>query len=128
MSSSWTREQITYCRCDTLSYVHTHCPCIRCKGKAVSRSTEYRHWQEANAESIDTSMCSATALIENSATCITEVPAEPEVTSSTEGILSSQLETNVEQGNDASVEFDALEGPHSLPEQLLMHLSTSHVH
>ena len=33
-----------------MSYTHTHCPCFRCNGKAVSRSTEYRHWQGANAE------------------------------------------------------------------------------
>lgn len=50
MSRSWTREQITYCCCDALSYMHTHCLCLRCNGKAVSRSTEYRHWQEANVE------------------------------------------------------------------------------
>ena len=50
MSRFWTREQITYCNCGTLSYTHTHCPCFRCNGKAVSRSTEYRHWQGANAE------------------------------------------------------------------------------
>ena len=50
MSRFWTCEQITYCNCDALSYTHMHCPCVRCNGKAVSRSTEYRHWQGANAE------------------------------------------------------------------------------
>ena len=27
--------------------VHSHCPCGMCNGSAVSRSTEYRHWEIA---------------------------------------------------------------------------------
>ena len=42
---SWSRLKISYCKCPALSYVHTHCPCQKCNGKAVSRSVEYRHWQ-----------------------------------------------------------------------------------
>lgn len=42
----WNREDITYCKCPEASYTHTHCPCEVCCGKAVSRSTEYRHWNE----------------------------------------------------------------------------------
>ena len=49
-SSSWTRKDVSYCYCDSLSYTHAHCPCTSCNGKAVSRSTEYRHWLDANAE------------------------------------------------------------------------------
>ena len=26
---------------------HIHCPCQKCNGRAVSRSTEYRHWNDA---------------------------------------------------------------------------------
>ena len=33
----WSREDIAYC----------HCPCSDCMGKAVSRSTEYSHWENA---------------------------------------------------------------------------------
>ena len=40
----WDREDITYCKCPSLRYAHAHCPCEECNGKAVSRSTEYRHW------------------------------------------------------------------------------------
>ena len=61
MSRFWTREQITYCNCDALQYTHTHCPCFRCNGKAVSRSTEYRHWQGANAERCGAVISSTTA-------------------------------------------------------------------
>ena len=50
MLSFWTREHITYCNCGALSYTHTHCPCFHCNGKAVSRSTKYRHWQRVNTE------------------------------------------------------------------------------
>ena len=49
-SSSWTRKDVSYCYCDSLSYTHAHCPCTSCNGKAVSRSTEYRLWLDANAE------------------------------------------------------------------------------
>lgn len=27
------------------AYPHAHCPCEVCQGKAVSRSTEFRHWE-----------------------------------------------------------------------------------
>ena len=47
---SWNRQQVSYCRCSELKYVHAHCPCYNCNGKAVSRATEYRHWVEANLE------------------------------------------------------------------------------
>ena len=46
--ATWTREDVSYCSCTALSYIHSHCPCQQCNGKAVSRSTEYRHWQEAS--------------------------------------------------------------------------------
>ena len=36
-----------YCFCAALSYAHAHCPCERCNGKAVSRSTEYSHWKDS---------------------------------------------------------------------------------
>ena len=46
---------------------HSHCPCDRCNGKAVSRSTEFRHWQqstlvaaESHSSPIDGSPMSAT--------------------------------------------------------------------
>ena len=47
MSDLWNREDISYCRCPELSYSHSHCPCDKCNGKAVSRATEYRHWIDA---------------------------------------------------------------------------------
>lgn len=50
MAASWNRQQVSYCRCSELKYVHAHCPCCYCNGKAVSRATEYRHWVEANLE------------------------------------------------------------------------------
>jgi len=49
-SSFWTRKDVS-CYCDALSYTHAHCPCTSCKGKAVARSTEHRHWLNANVES-----------------------------------------------------------------------------
>lgn len=47
-SISWNRDTVACCYCSALRYVHSHCPCHKCNGKAVSRSTEYRHWEEAN--------------------------------------------------------------------------------
>ena len=37
------------CSCSELNYVHKHCPCRICCGKAVSKRTERRHWESANA-------------------------------------------------------------------------------
>ena len=48
--TSWAHEQVSYCLCSELKYVHAHCPCYNCNGKAVSRATEYRHWVETNLE------------------------------------------------------------------------------
>ena len=48
--AAWNRQEVSYCRCSKLKYVHAHCPCYNCNGKAVSRATEYRHWVEANLE------------------------------------------------------------------------------
>jgi len=50
----WSRKEITCCNCAALSYIHVHCPW--CKGKAVSRSVEHRHWQQSQllqASSLD---------------------------------------------------------------------------
>ena len=41
-------ERVSYCSCKDLSYVHAHCPCWKCKGRAISRSTEHRHRQLAS--------------------------------------------------------------------------------
>ena len=43
---SWSRDEISSCSCAEKSYRHVHCPCLRCKGKATTRSTEMRHWLE----------------------------------------------------------------------------------
>ncbi len=47
LMAAWAREQVSYCSCSALSYVYSHCPCRQCNGKAVSRATEYRHWNNA---------------------------------------------------------------------------------
>ena len=43
----WSREDVAYCKCTALHYMHSHCPCSNCMGRAVSRSTEYSHWENA---------------------------------------------------------------------------------
>ena len=40
--------------CEMVSYPHAHCPCGECKQKAVSRSTEYRHWEAHNSVATNT--------------------------------------------------------------------------
>ena len=44
---AWKRCDVTSCNCPSLGYIHTHCPCDRCGGRAVSRSVEFRHWKNA---------------------------------------------------------------------------------
>ena len=95
MSLSWNREEITYCSCNALSYKHAHCPCARCDGKAVSRSTEYRHWVEANAERSrfkDASTNSATVL--ESHIMPIDIPAGTEVESIIEGPLPDEMDNS----------------------------------
>ena len=43
----WDRDDILCCKCSSLRFMHAHSPCEECDGKAVSRSTEYRHWLAA---------------------------------------------------------------------------------
>ena len=43
----WKREDVSICKCSEQSYVHVHCPCEDCKGKAVRRNVEHRHWKTA---------------------------------------------------------------------------------
>ena len=38
------------CHCTCLQYVHKHCLCEKCNGKAVCKHTESHHWKKANAE------------------------------------------------------------------------------
>jgi len=45
----WNREGVAYCNCSDMANIHTHCPCRECKGKAVYRGTEHRHWKLAQA-------------------------------------------------------------------------------
>ena len=54
MKRSWDRTEIVRCQCNELSYLHVHCPCSFCKGKPVSSSVEYRHWQQQ--EAVDTEL------------------------------------------------------------------------
>lgn len=51
---AWERSDVPYCSCPALSYKHTHCPCEECLGKAVSRSTEFRHWNAARKANVVT--------------------------------------------------------------------------
>ena len=44
---TWTRGEISSCNCSEKTYRHVHCRCLRCKGKATTRSIELRHWSEA---------------------------------------------------------------------------------
>ena len=44
---AWRREKISYCFCTEMKQFNVHCPCLQCKGKAVSRWTELHHWKTA---------------------------------------------------------------------------------
>ena len=44
---TWSCQDVTACTCAALNYVHTHFPCRKCQLRAVSRSVEYRHWQDS---------------------------------------------------------------------------------
>ena len=59
MKRSWDRTEIIRCQCNELSYLHVHCSCSFCKGKPVSSSVEYRHWQQQAA--IDTELDDSTS-------------------------------------------------------------------
>ena len=44
-AGNWLRTDIRNCCCPEKSYNHVHCPCNRCNGKAIPRTTELRHWR-----------------------------------------------------------------------------------
>ena len=116
MSRFWTREQISYCNCDALCYTHTHCPCFRCNGKAVSRSTEYRHWQGANAERSE-----ATSLSSNAATSSTNSCSQNQ-----DQDLNFRLQLDGEARGDADVTLmDTSTTSADVPAEVM---ATDHVH
>ena len=41
----WDRLDIVACSCSKKSYLHVHCPCGECDGKAASRKVELVHWK-----------------------------------------------------------------------------------
>ena len=43
----WSRDEISSCNCDEKPFTQVHCKCWNCRGRAVHRSTELRHWREA---------------------------------------------------------------------------------
>ena len=58
----WNRSDVPYCVCPSLTYKHAHCPCEKCRGKAVSRATEFRHWCAVKREAeISTSTLTGTS-------------------------------------------------------------------
>lgn len=44
---SWDRVDIVACSCPDKTYLHVHCPCEQCKGKATSRKVELQHWKRS---------------------------------------------------------------------------------
>ena len=44
---SWDRVDIVACSCPDKTYLHVHCPCEQCEGKATSRKVELEHWKRS---------------------------------------------------------------------------------
>ena len=44
---SWDRVDIVACSCPEKTYLHVHCPCEQCEGKATSRKVELEHWKRS---------------------------------------------------------------------------------
>lgn len=44
---SWDRVDIVACSCPDKTYLHVHCPCEQCEGKATSRKVELEHWKHS---------------------------------------------------------------------------------
>ena len=99
MAASWNRQQVSYCRCSELKYVHAHCPCRYCNGKAVSRSMEYRHWVEANLE--DSCTAHAQLELDPQSNLATE---SSELTDTIEGSISTAIDFESPCTNDSPVE------------------------
>ena len=107
MSRFWTREQITYCNCDALCYTHTHCPCFRCDGKAVSRSTEYRHWQGANAERSEAISLSSNGANSSTDSCRLNEDQDLDLSLQLDGEAGDDAEVTLMDTNTTSVDAPA---------------------
>ena len=44
---TWDRVDIVACSCPEKSYLHVHCPCEECNGRATSRKVELEHWRRS---------------------------------------------------------------------------------
>ena len=69
--------------------VHSHCPCGMCNGSAVSRSTEYRHWEIAtkcasNLAFTSTASPSSSLVIPEMPMCIPNVVSDDKTMSGDE--------------------------------------------
>lgn len=76
---SWSRKTVSYSFCVALPYAHSHCPCERCNGKAVSRYTEYKHCKDSKALASASQQRISDASLEstNSATSISTATVMP---------------------------------------------------
>lgn len=81
----WNRDEILCCHCSELSTRHTHCPCDLCCGKAVARSTEYRHW-----------IATQELIRHNRAECIEQNVTLTHVTEEQGDLVEREVDTNIE--------------------------------
>ena len=94
-TAPWNHDAVACCSCTALPYVHAHCPCQSCNGKAVARSTELRHRKEAK-------------LISN---CSTHVQVEDTIADHLESTNESNMvtnEDNIENINESRMDFNGI--------------------
>ncbi|KAL5497552.1 hypothetical protein EMCRGX_G014045 [Ephydatia muelleri] len=104
---TWKREDIVYCRCSDMRSVHSHCPCGMCNGSAVSRSTEYRHWEIAtkcasNLAFTSTASPSSSLVIPEMPMCIPNVVSDDKTMSGDELEACSSEIATVANSNQSS--------------------------
>ena len=86
--------------------VHSHCPCGMCNGRAVSRSTEYRHWEiatECASNLAFTASPSSSLVIPEMPMCISNVVSDDKTMSGDElEACSWEIATVANRANQSS--------------------------
>ena len=99
-STPWDRDAVVYCSYAALRYVHTHCPCENCNGKAVARSTELRHRKAAKLMS----NCSTHARVEDTSGNNMEGIDDNDMEGTNDDNIEGINDDNMEGINDSGME------------------------
>ena len=116
----YSHDCVSYCSCNELSYVHAHCPCWKCKGKAVSRSTEHRHRQLGEASSAHAPLVVATDEQEDGDIDLEQDESSASLINSTVSPLPASVHSPLATNEDSHTTYDDTNDDSSTPTENML--------